>query len=93
IEALTPTLTVAAELVSKFATAFAALPGPIQAAIFVGAVLLVAITVLAPAFVALAGAVGGLGTAFTFLAANPIVLIITAIIVVIGLLAYVIYKN
>lgn len=93
IEALTPTLTTAAELVSKFATAFAALPGPIQAAIFVGAVLLVAITVLAPAFVALAGAVGGLGTAFTFLAANPIVLIITAIIVVIGLLAYVIYKN
>lgn len=93
IEALTPTLTTAAELVSKFATAFAALPGPIQAAIFVGAVLLVAITVLAPAFVALSGAVGGLGTAFTFLAANPIVLIITAIIVVIGLLAYVIYKN
>jgi TP901 family phage tail tape measure protein len=93
IEALTPTLTTAAELVSKFATAFAALPGPIQAAIFVGAVLLVAITVLAPAFAALAGAVGGLGTAFTFLAANPIVLIITAIIVVIGLLAYVIYKN
>lgn len=93
IEALTPTLTTAAELVSKFATAFAALPGPIQAAIFVGAILLVAITVLAPAFVALSGAVGGLGTAFTFLAANPIVLIITAIIVVIGLLAYVIYKN
>jgi phage-related minor tail protein len=93
IEALTPTLTTAAELVSKFATAFAALPGPIQAAIFVGAVLLVAITVLAPAFVALSGAVGGLGSAFTFLAANPIVLIITAIIVVIGLLAYVIYKN
>ena len=93
IEALTPTLTTAAELVSKFATAFSALPGPIQAAIFVGAVLLVAITVLAPAFVALSGAVGGLGSAFTFLAANPIVLIITAIIVVIGLLAYVIYKN
>lgn len=38
-------------------------------------------------------AVGGLNTAFLFLAANPIILVIAAIVIAIGILGYVVYKN
>ena len=93
LETLTPVLVGFLGVVAGLASGFAALPAPIQAGIFVLAGVVVAITILTPVISALAGAVGGLGGAFTFLAANPIVLIIAAIIVVIGLLAYVIYKN
>lgn len=93
LEAAAPVVEGIATGVGFLAEAFTAIPGPIQAVILGVGALLAVLAALSLIGGPVSAAIGLVSGALTFLAANPIVLIIAAIVAAIAALAYVIYRN
>ncbi|MFG0329221.1 MAG: phage tail tape measure protein [Phycisphaerales bacterium] len=93
LEAAAPVIETVATGVGLLAQVFTSLPGPVQAIILGIGALLAVMAALSLIGGPVGAAIGAVNTALTFLAANPIVLIIAAIVAAIAGLAYVIYRN
>ena len=93
LEAASPVIEGIATTVGFLAQAFTALPGPVQVVILGVGALILTLTALSVLGGPVSAAIGAVNGALTFLAANPIVLVIALIVAAIAGLAYVIYRN